>query len=74
MDINQYKNIIEINDEVNSEFEVTKILKKYPKDTMILNNVKGYDIPIISGICNTRDKIAASINCEVNEIKREKIK
>ncbi|MCQ2972467.1 MAG: UbiD family decarboxylase [archaeon] len=68
MDINQYKNIIEINDEVNSEFEVTKILKKYPKDTVILNNVKGYDIPIISGICNTRDKIAASINCEVNEI------
>ena len=25
-------------------------------------------MPVISGICNTRDKIAESINCEVSEI------
>ena len=61
-------NIIEINDEINSEYEACTILRKYPKDTVILNNVKGFDIPIISGICNTREKIAKSINCEVNEI------
>ena len=34
----------------------------------IIKNVKGYDLPIISGICNTREKIAKSINCEVSEI------
>jgi len=43
-------------------------LKKYPRDTVILNNVKGYDMPIVSGICNTREKIAESLGCEVNEI------
>jgi UbiD family decarboxylase len=62
------ENVIEINDELSCEFEVARILRDYPKDTVILNNVKGFDIPIISGICNTRDKIAKSINCEVSEI------
>ena len=60
--------IIEITDELSSEFEVAKVLRQYPKDTVIIKNVKGYDMPVISGICNTRDKIAKSINCEVSEI------
>ncbi|WP_458456281.1 UbiD family decarboxylase [Methanobrevibacter sp.] len=62
------ENLIEINDELSSEFEVAKVLRQYPKDTIIINNVKGFDMPVISGICNTRDKIAKSINCEVSEI------
>ena len=61
-------NIIEITEELSSEFEVAKVLREYPKDTVIIKNVKGYDMPVISGICNTRDKIAKSINCEVSEI------
>ena len=62
------KNIIEITEELSSEFEVAKVLRQYPKDTVIIKNVKGFDMPVISGICNTRDKIAKSINCEVSEI------
>ncbi|SEK18512.1 UbiD family decarboxylase [Methanobrevibacter gottschalkii] len=62
------ENIIEITEELSSEFEVAKVLRKYPKDTVLIKNVKGFDIPVISGICNTRDKIAKSINCEVSEI------
>ena len=61
-------NIIEITDELSDEFEVAKALRQYPKDTVIVKNVKGFDMPVISGICNTRDKIAKSINCEVGEI------
>ena len=67
MDIKD-ENIIEITTELSSELEVAKELRKYPKDTVIIKNVKGYDLPIISGICNTREKIAKSINCEVSEI------
>ena len=62
------ENIIEIADELSSEYEVSKVLRQYPKDTIVIKNVKGYDIPIITGICNTREKIAKSINCEVSEI------
>lgn len=62
------ENIIEIADELSSEYEVSKVLRQYPKDTVIIKNVKGYDIPIVTGICNTREKIAKSINCEVSEI------
>lgn len=60
--------VIEITEELSSEYEVSKVLRQYPKDTVIIKNVKGYDMPVISGICNTRDKIAKSINCEVSEI------
>ena len=67
MNINN-ENIIEITDELSSEFEVARVLRDYPKDTVIIKNVEGFDIPVISGICNTREKIAASINCEVSEI------
>ena len=61
-------NIIEITEELSDEFEVAKALRQYPKDTVIVKNVKGFDMPVISGICNTRQKIAKSINCEVSEI------
>ena len=62
------ENIIEITDELSSEYEVSRVLRDYPKDTVIIKNVKGFDMPVISGICNTREKIAKSINCEVSEI------
>ena len=62
------ENIIEITDELSSEYEISKVLRQYPKDTVIVKNVKGYDMPVVTGICNTRDKIAKSINCEVSEI------
>ena len=60
--------VIEITEELSDEFEVAKVLREYPKDTVIVKNVKGFGMPVISGICNTRDKIAKSINCEVSEI------
>ena len=62
------ENIIEIADELSTEYEISKVLREYPKDTVIVKNVKGYDMPVVTGICNTRDKIAKSINCEVSEI------
>jgi UbiD family decarboxylase len=60
--------IIKIDEEVSAKYEVAKILRKHPQKIVILNNVKGYDIPVISGICNTREKIAMSLGCKVNEI------
>ena len=62
------ENMIEITEELSSEYEVSRVLRDYPKDTVIIKNVKGFDMPVISGICNTREKIAESINCEVSEI------
>ena len=62
------ENIIEITDELSTEYEISKVLREYPKDTVIVKNVKGYDMPVVTGICNTREKIAKSINCEVSEI------
>lgn len=60
--------IIEIDDEVSTEYEITSILKKHPTDTIVFTNVKDCDMNIISGICNTRDKIAKSINTTVDKI------
>lgn len=68
MKLENTEDIIKINDELSCEFEVAKVLRQYPKDTVILTNVKNSEMPVVSGICNTREKIAKSINCEVNEI------
>ncbi len=67
MNIND-KNIIEIDEELSSEFEISRTLRDYPKDTVVIKNPKNFDIPVVSGICNTREKIAESINCKVSEI------
>ena len=67
MNIND-DNIIEITDELSTEYEISKVLRQYPKDTVVIKNPEGFDIPVVSGICNTREKIAESINCEVSEI------
>ncbi len=60
--------IIEIKDEVSTEYEITSILKKHPHDTLVFTNVKDSDMNIISGICNTREKIAKSIGTSVDKI------
>ena len=60
--------MIKITDELSTEYEISKLLRQYPKETVVVENPKGYDIPIICGISNTREKIAKSINCEVSQI------
>lgn len=60
--------IIEITDEVSTEYEITSILKKHPTETLVFTNVKQSDMNIISGICNTREKIAKSIDTTVDKI------
>jgi len=57
--------VIKIDNEVSSIFEAAKILREHPKEAVILENVKESDIPVISGICNTRDKIARALNTDV---------
>ena len=36
-------NVIQIDEELDAEYEAAKVLRKYPKDTVMLNNIKGYD-------------------------------
>lgn len=62
------ENIITIDDEISTEYEVTRILKKHPNDTVIFTNVKDSDMNIISGICNTREKIAKSADTTVDKL------
>lgn len=61
-------NVINIDDEVTTRYEVSKIMKDHPKDVLIFNNVMESEMGIISGICNTREKIAKSISVTVPEI------
>ncbi|MGB9838737.1 UbiD family decarboxylase [Methanothermobacter sp.] len=57
-----------IEDEVSTRFEAAGILRRHPRDVVILSNIRESDIPVISGLCNTRERIALSLNCQVNEI------
>jgi len=64
-------NVITVEEEISTKYEVAKVLREYPKDILIFKNVKESDMKIISGICNTRDKIAKGIEVTVHEITKK---
>ncbi|RJS49904.1 MAG: hypothetical protein CIT03_00145 [Methanobacterium sp.] len=69
--LNQLKekfDFIRIDQEISIHLEASEILRKHPKDVVILENLKESSIPVVSGICNTREKIALALNCEVGDI------
>ena len=66
--------VIKIEEEVSRKYEVAKILREHPKDILIFENVKESNMRIISGICNTRDKIARGIGVKVPEITKKIMK
>lgn len=58
-------NIIKIDEKVSVNLEASEFLKKNPKDTIIMENIRESDIKVVSGICNTREKIAKALNTDV---------
>ena len=66
--------VIKVDQEVSREYEVAKILKNNPQDLIIFENILNTDKRIISGICNTREKIARALNVKVPEISNRIIK
>ncbi|WP_321422932.1 UbiD family decarboxylase [uncultured Methanobacterium sp.] len=58
-------NTIKIGEEVSINLKVAEFLKKNPKDTIIMENIRESDMKVVSGICNTREKIARALNTDV---------
>ena len=63
--------VIKIEDQISTKYEVASILRRHPKDTVIFENIKESEMKIISGICNTREKIARGISVTVPEITKK---
>jgi 2,5-furandicarboxylate decarboxylase 1 len=61
-------NTIKIDETVSVNLEAAEFLKKNPKDTIIMENILESDIGVVSGICNTRKKIARALNTDVTGI------
>lgn len=57
--------VLEIDNEVSTYLQICEIMRRYPRDTLIFQNIKETEMNIVSGICNTREKIARSIGVEV---------
>lgn len=60
--------VIEIEDNISPQLEVTNILKQHEKDLVVFNNVGGNQMKVVSGICNTREKIARALGTDVGGI------
>ncbi|HTX61553.1 MAG TPA: UbiD family decarboxylase [Methanobacterium sp.] len=60
--------VLEVDQETSLEYQVAKILRSNPHEIIIFKNIAENDKRIISGICNSREKIARSLNVEVPEI------
>ncbi len=61
-------NVVKIEEKISTKYEASKILKEHDKDVIIFENVKKSNIRIISGLCNTRAKIARALSINVPEI------
>ena len=61
-------NTIKIGEKVSVNLEAAEFLKKNPKDTIIMENISESDMKVVSGICNTREKIARALNTDVTRI------
>ncbi|AIS33086.1 UbiD family decarboxylase [Methanobacterium formicicum] len=56
---------IKIEEEVSVNLEAAEFMKKNPKDTIVMENIRESDIKVVSGLCNTREKIARALNTDV---------
>jgi 2,5-furandicarboxylate decarboxylase 1 len=61
-------NTIKIGEKVSVNLEAAEFLKKNPKDIIIMENILESDMKVVSGICNTREKIARALNTDVTGI------
>ena len=60
--------VVKIEKEISTKYEASRILREHLKDVVIFENVAESDMRIISGVCNTREKIATAISAKVPEI------
>ena len=60
--------ILEIEEEVSTYLQICEIIRKYPKEALIFHNIRETNMKIVSGICNTREKIAKAMGVDVSGI------
>lgn len=53
--------LIKVDREVNPRFEISSILKKLDGNPVFFSNVKGYDMPVVGGLCSSRELIASGL-------------
>ena len=58
-------NALKIDEEVSVNLEAAEFMKKNPKDTIVMENIRESDIKVVSGLCNTREKIARALNTDI---------
>jgi anhydromevalonate phosphate decarboxylase len=66
--------VIKVYQELSTEYEIAKTLRNHPQEVVIFDNIMGNDKSIISGICNSREKIARALKVEVPQISNRIIK
>ena len=67
--------LVRIRKEVDPEFETAAVLWKYKRGpAVIFEKVKGYEIPLVGNLVNTRRKFALSIGIEEKEVFNETVR
>ena len=63
--LDQSKELIRINESLSKKYEIPAILKSVDADSAVLfEKVKDHNVPIVGGICATRDRICKSLNID----------
>jgi len=65
--LREEKRLITVEDEVSTKFEIAAFLRDFDGRAIYFPNVKGYDMPIVGGLCSSRELIAGWLGCTRNK-------
>jgi len=67
--LEQNGELLRIRKSVSPKYEVPAIIKKKDREeALFFENVKGYSMPIIAGVANSREKICKALGVSMNEL------
>jgi len=62
--IESKEQLIKITKPVDAVFEIATVIRKLKGKTVLFQNVKGFDMPVVSNVCSTRDLVCLGLGIE----------
>ncbi len=60
--------LLRVKKPVSTRFEMSAIMREIQDRTILFENVKGFDIPVVANICSTKDMVALGLGTKKEEI------
>lgn len=66
--IESKQKLVKIDKPVDAVFELATVIKKLNGQTALFQNVKGFDMPVVSNVCSTRDLVCLGLGIQKSDL------